>query len=59
VTINNTPAAVFGAALSAGSVGLYQVAIQVPQSLPDGDWPIRVTIGGATSPAGVLLSVHQ
>jgi len=52
------PATVFGAALSAGSVGLYQVAIQVPQ-VPDGDWPIQVSIGGATSPSGVLLSVHQ
>ena len=59
VTINNVPAAVFGAALSAGSVGLYQVAIQVPQSLADGDWPIQVSIGGATSPAGVLLSVQK
>jgi uncharacterized protein (TIGR03437 family) len=59
VTINNIPATVYGAALSAGSVGLYQVAIQVPQTLPDGDWPIQVSIVGVTSPAGVLLSVHQ
>jgi uncharacterized protein (TIGR03437 family) len=59
VTINNVAATVFGAALSAGSVGLYQIAIQVPQSLADGDWPIRVSAGGATSPAGILLSVHQ
>ena len=59
VTINNVPATVLGAALSPGSVGLYQVAIQVSQTLTDGDWPIQVIIGGATSPAGVLLSIHQ
>jgi len=59
VTIDNVPAQVFGAALSAGSVGLYQIAIQVPQNVPDGDWPIQASIGGVTSPTGILLSVHQ
>ena len=59
VTINNVAATVFGAALAPGSVGLYQVAIQVPTSLSDGDWPIQVSIGGAPSPAGVVLSVKH
>jgi uncharacterized protein (TIGR03437 family) len=59
VTINNTPATVYGAALAPGSAGLYQIAIQVPTTLADGDWPIQATIGGVASPAGTILSVHQ
>lgn len=59
VTINDVSATVFGAALASGSAGLYQIAIQVPASLADGDWPIRVTIGGVRSPVGVLLSVRR
>jgi uncharacterized protein (TIGR03437 family) len=57
VTINNTPVTVYGAALAPGFAGLYQVAIQVPTGLADGDWPIQATIGGVPSPGGTLLSV--
>ena len=59
VAIDNVQATVYGAALAPGFAGLYQVAIQVPLSLPDGDWPIQATIGGVQSPAGVVLSVHR
>ena len=59
VTINNTPAQVFGAALAPGFAGLYQVAIQVPASLADGDWPIKASIGSFQSPDGVVLSVKK
>jgi uncharacterized protein (TIGR03437 family) len=59
VTIGNAPAVVYGAALAPGSVGLYQIAIQVPPSLADGDWPVQATIGGVTSPAGAVLTVKQ
>jgi uncharacterized protein (TIGR03437 family) len=59
VTINSAPAIVFGAALAPGAVGLYQIAIQVPNTLADGDWPIQASIGGAQSPGGTILSVHQ
>ena len=58
VTINNTPATVYGAALAPGSAGLYQIAIQVPTTLADGDWPIQATIGGIASPAGTILTLH-
>jgi uncharacterized protein (TIGR03437 family) len=57
VTIGNTPAIVYGAALAPGSAGLYQVAIQVPSTLANGDWPIQVSIGGVTSPTGTVLSI--
>jgi uncharacterized protein (TIGR03437 family) len=59
VTINNIPATVFGAALAPGAAGLFQVAIQVPDTLADGDWPVQANIGGATSPAGTILSIHR
>jgi uncharacterized protein (TIGR03437 family) len=59
IKVNNTPALVYGAALAPGSAGLYQIAIQVPSNLADGDWPIQATIGSAASPAGTILSVHQ
>jgi len=59
ITINNVAATVYGAALASGSVGLYQIAIQVPPSLANGDWPIQALIGGVLSPVGTILSVHQ
>jgi uncharacterized protein (TIGR03437 family) len=59
VTVNSIPATVYGAALAPGSAGLYQIAIQVPAALADGDWPIQATIGNIASPAGTILSVHH
>jgi len=59
VTINNLAATVYGAALAPSNAALFQVAIQVPESLPDGDWPIQASVGGVQSPTGVLLSVHK
>ena len=59
VTINNNPVKVYGAALASGAAGLYQIAIQVPVTLADGDWPIQATVGGGVSPAGVLLTVQH
>ncbi len=59
VTIDNVSAHVDGAALAPGFAGLYQVAIQVPSSLGNGDWPIVATIGGVSSPSGMVLTVQQ
>ena len=59
ISIDGNPVTVYGAALASGSAGLYQIAIQVPTAIADGDWPIQATIGGVTSPAGTILSVHQ
>ena len=59
VTINNVPATVFGAALSPGAAGLFQIALQAPDTLADGDWPVQVTVGGAKSPASAILSIHR
>jgi uncharacterized protein (TIGR03437 family) len=59
ITINGVSATTYGAALAPGFAALYQVAIQVPTTLPDGDWPVIARIGGAASPNGILLSVHK
>jgi uncharacterized protein (TIGR03437 family) len=59
VTVNNVPATVYGAALAPGFAALYQVAIQVPTSLTDGDWQVVASIGGVSSPSGMVLSVQQ
>ncbi len=59
VTLNNSQVNVLGAALTAGAVALYQVDIQVPNPMPNGDWPLQASVGGVTSPLGIILSVQQ
>jgi uncharacterized protein (TIGR03437 family) len=59
IKIGGADAQVFGAALSPGSAGLYQIAIQVPAGLADGDHPIKATVNGVSSPDGVVLSVKK
>jgi uncharacterized protein (TIGR03437 family) len=59
INIGNIPALVDGAALAPGSAGLYQIAVKVPGSLTDGDWPVQASIGGVQSPIGTILTVHQ
>ena len=59
VTLNNSPVTVMGAALTPGTVALYQVDVQIPTSIGDGDWPLQVSNGGVTSPLGVILTVQQ
>lgn len=58
VTIGGTSATVYGAALAPGFAGLYQIAIQVPTSLGNGNWPLVATIGGVSSPSGMVLAVQ-
>lgn len=57
VTLGNTPVTVYGAALTPECAALYQVAIQIPESMGNGDYPIVATVSGAQSPAGVLVTV--
>ena len=54
VKLGTADAQVFGAALSPGFAGLYQVAIQVPAPLADGDYALTATVSGVTSPDGVI-----
>lgn len=59
VTVGGLPAQVYGAALAPGFAGLYQVAIQIPPSAPDGDLPVIATISGASSPSSALITVKR
>lgn len=59
VTVGNQPATVYGAALAPGFAALYQVAIQIPTSLPDGDYQVVATVGGQSSPATAKITVQQ
>jgi uncharacterized protein (TIGR03437 family) len=59
VTLNNSSVTVVGAALTPGAVGLYQVAIQIPTTMANGDFPVQVSIGGMTSPLGLILTVQN
>ncbi len=59
VTVGGMAATVYGAALTSGYAGLYQVAIQIPSSLADGDYPVIATISGVQSPSTTLITVQD
>jgi uncharacterized protein (TIGR03437 family) len=59
VTVGGVPATVYGSALAPGFAGLYQIAIQVPPSLANGDYPVVATIAGAQSPTSTLITVQR
>jgi uncharacterized protein (TIGR03437 family) len=57
VSLNGTSIPVLGAALSSYA-GEYQVAIQMPESIPDGDYTLVATIGGVPTPATLFTVQH-
>jgi len=59
VTIGTTTTMVYGAALAPAYAGLYQIAIQIPAGLANGDYPVVATIDGASSPSTTLITVQQ
>jgi uncharacterized protein (TIGR03437 family) len=59
VTVGGKPTTVYGAALAPGYAGLYQIAIQIPASLANGDYPVVATINGAQSPSTTMITVQQ
>jgi uncharacterized protein (TIGR03437 family) len=59
VTVGDMPAIVYGAALAPGFAGLYQVAIQIPVGLANGDYPVVATVNGVASPSTTLITVQQ
>jgi len=59
IALGSASPPVFGCALSPGFAGLYQVAIQVPSTMADGDYAIKATVNGASSPDGITLSVKK
>jgi uncharacterized protein (TIGR03437 family) len=59
VLIGGVPAQVVSAALAAGQAGLYQITVQVPNGLADGDQPVVIQVNGVQSPAGVFITVQN
>jgi uncharacterized protein (TIGR03437 family) len=59
VTVGGMAATVVGAALSPGLVGVYQIAIQLPNSVPSGDVPLKASVGGSNTPDNVYFVVGQ
>lgn len=59
VMVGGMPATVLYAVLSPGFAALYQVAIQVPSPMPNGNYPVVATVGGASSPTSAILLVQQ
>ena len=47
------------AGVSPGYAGLYQINLRVPDSVPDGDQTVVVTVGGFTSPPGAFMTVKR
>jgi uncharacterized protein (TIGR03437 family) len=58
VTVGGVSAQVYGTALAPGFAGLYQVAIQIPASAPDGDLPVIASINGVPSPSSLITVQH-
>ena len=58
VQVNLVDATVYGAALAPGFAGLYQLAFQVPPSLPDGTYQVFATIGAPTNNIPMLTVQH-
>ncbi len=59
MALNGAPITVFGAALAPGFAGLYQIAVQIPATIADGEWPILATVGGVSSASGIVLTVRR
>lgn len=59
VTVGGVEAELVGAALSPGIVGVYQVAIKIPESAIDGDNAVQATVAGIQSPTNVYIYVKR
>jgi uncharacterized protein (TIGR03437 family) len=59
VTVGGMPVTVIGSILTAGSVGLYQVTIQLPANVQTGAVAIQASVGGVSTPAGVTILVEN
>jgi uncharacterized protein (TIGR03437 family) len=59
VTAGGAPVSVIGAALSPGLAGVYQIAIQLPHTVPIGDLLLQATVGASNTPDNVYLFIGQ
>jgi uncharacterized protein (TIGR03437 family) len=62
VTLGTTTlnaSAVFYAGVSPGTAGLYQLNIQIPNPIADGNYPLVLSLGAFTTPAGGFITVKN
>jgi uncharacterized protein (TIGR03437 family) len=59
ITVGGTKVTMLGTAMSPGSAGLYQIAIQLPDSIALGDQEIVASVGGFQSASGVKLFIAK
>jgi uncharacterized protein (TIGR03437 family) len=57
VTVGGMQVPIVSSVLATGSVGLYQITIQLPANVPTGTPAVQASIGGAQTPSGVTLFV--
>ena len=57
VTVGGAVVPVISAVRSPGSVGLYQVAIQLPSCIATGVAAIQASVGSAQSPSGIDIFI--
>ena len=53
------PSAVFYAGVSPGTAGLYQLNIQIPSPIADGNYPLVLSLGSFTTPVGGFIAVKN
>ena len=58
VKVGGVEAVVEYAGLSAGSAGLYQVNVRIPESVEDGDVPVSLVYAGQQAPTAYLTVSH-
>jgi uncharacterized protein (TIGR03437 family) len=58
VTLGGTTISVISSVLSAYAAD-YQIAIQIPSSQPNGDYPVAVSMGAVASLGNLVLTVQQ
>lgn len=58
-SISLDQADILAAAASRSSVGQYELRIRLPDSVPDGDEPVRVSINGFASPGTGYITVQR
>jgi uncharacterized protein (TIGR03437 family) len=57
VTVGGAMVPMIGAALSPGFAGLYQIAIQLPSSMPTGEVLLKAAVAGLNTPDNVYLFI--
>jgi uncharacterized protein (TIGR03437 family) len=57
VTVGGTQVQVVSSLLTAGTVGLYQITVQLPASLPTGSQQVQASINGVQSAPGVTVYI--